>query len=161
MQITTWLDRVVAYLDELETVAATLQRMIADTRLQTKAGSAKEVEASSAELLAALTRLESRVEERERLLSADDAPPTGTTLIEKLDSLDEVGLVKRSRSIAAVIASTHNAAVSLFVCHYHLANYSQEVLRFLSGIDTPSTYGRSSEGDAKQRGGGRLFNDAA
>ena len=161
MQIPTWPARVVEYLDELEIAVDTVQKMIADTRLKTKVGSANEVGDSAAELLGAVTQLESMVENRERLLSDENAPPTGTTLIEKLDSLDEVELVNRSRAIAATIASTHSAAVSLFVCQYHLANYSQDVLRLLAGIDTPSTYDRSSKGENKQRGGGRLFNDAA
>ncbi|GAA5509338.1 hypothetical protein [Novipirellula caenicola] len=157
----TWANRVADYVDELEVVATNVQQLVANSRIQTKASAASEVAESGLELLEAVGRLETMVEQREQLLSDAQAPASGTTLIEKLRQSGEIDLADRSQSVAHIIATTHQAAVSLFVCQYHLASHSQEILRLLAGLDTPRTYRRSGSGEERERGGGQLFNDAA
>ncbi|GAA4463032.1 hypothetical protein [Novipirellula rosea] len=157
----TWANRVADYVDDLEIVATTVQQLIANSRIQTKAAMASEVAETGLELLEAVGRLENMVERREQLMSDAQAPASGTTLIEKLRRAGEIDLADRSQSVAHTITAAHQAAVSLFVCQYHLASHSQEILRLLAGMDTPRTYRRSSDGEERERGGGRLFNDAA
>ncbi len=157
----TWTNRVADYVDELEIVATTVQQLVANSRIQTKAAMASEVAETGLELLEAVGRLENMVERREQLLSDTQAPASGTTLIEKLRKSGESNLADRSQSVAHIITTAHQSAVSLFVCQYHLSSHSQEILRLLAGMDTPRTYRRSGDGEERERGGGRLFNDAA
>ncbi|EMI16012.1 hypothetical protein RMSM_07070 [Rhodopirellula maiorica SM1] len=145
----------------MEIVATTVQQLVANSRIQTKAAVASDVAETGLALLDAVGRLESMVEKREQLLSDAEAPTSGTTLIEKLRTAGEFDLADHSQSVAHIIATTHQAAVSLFVCQYHLSSHSQEILRLLAGMDTPRTYRRSGAGEERERGGGQLFNDAA
>ncbi|TWU34461.1 hypothetical protein [Novipirellula artificiosorum] len=168
MTHTAWLDRVSTYVDQLEQIAGTLEMSLSQARLRTSAVNLSALPDQISEWVAAVGQLESMVAERETLLSAADAPAKGTTLIEKLASTgtaSDLALMQRCKEVAATVSMAHHCALSLFVCQYHLASFSSDVLRLLSGADAPPTYQSSVGGvgssEERQRGGGRLFNDAA
>ena len=74
-------------------------------------------------LAEALSDLEKKVTQRETLLRAEDAPASGLTLLEKLESLNYQRsdfLRQRGEMIAEMIADINNHAVSLFVCSFIL-----------------------------------------
>ncbi|TWT82625.1 hypothetical protein CA13_40880 [Planctomycetes bacterium CA13] len=161
----TWSQRVTKYVDELEQVAETIEMILSQTRIVTTELDAPGVNHNQIELVTAVGQLESMVASRETLLAADDAPSKGTTLVEKLASsrsqADTV-LMNRCQEVSAIVSTAHQHALSLFVCQYHLANFSGDIVRMLSGTDAPPTYRSSAAGnESRQHGGGRLFNDAA
>ncbi len=156
-----WTVRVAKYVDDLQKVAETMQLVLDQTQMQSKSGTLEQIAVNRVELVSSVTELEQMVEQRERLLGDAEAPQAGTTLIEKLREAAETSLADRCLIVSDTVSSVHQAAISLFVCQFHLANYTAEVLRLLSGHDTPATYRRSSDGGEKQHGGGRIFNDAA
>ena len=98
-----WLNRVEAYLDELEVVADGLSRQMKQIQVDQvpKAKSDSEqnigvdgslavtVNAGTKQIAECLSDLENRVAQREVLLRAADAPQPGLTLSEKLGSLKD------------------------------------------------------------------------
>lgn len=155
----TWNQRVSDYLDALATANETVELALDDMRLSTTKLAVPEVDASTQELTAAITSLEGLIRQRESLLHDSEAPQHGLTLVDKLLSthnIDDARIAKRCKRVAANIEATHHRAVSLFVCHYHLTGLGADLLRILSGNQTPATYGKSV---SQHRGG--LFNEAA
>ena len=170
-----WLNRVEAYLDDLEVVADGLSRQIKQMQVdqvpasRNSTGMQSGVDGSLAvtinegtrKLAAALADLENRVAQREVLLRAADAPQSGLTLTEKLESSKDQRsrmLGERCALIGEMMADINNHAVSLFVCQFHLANLTDDVVRIMAGVSEPSTYGN---GHKPETLGGNLFSESA
>lgn len=156
----TWTERVEDYVHQLQQTAETIDLILDETRLSTTQVKSPEIEASTQELLTAIGHLEKLVDTREALLRADDAPAEGVTLTEKLFStrrIDDGRLAKQCQEVARQVEMTHQRAVSLFVCQYHLSQLGSELLQLLSGSAAPDTYGQ----ERRPSSGGGLFNDAA
>ncbi len=159
-----WAQRVETYLDELEQTANAIDVILDDTRIQTIGVRVGEVDQSTRELQAALEDLESKITQREELLRDPDSPPDGLTLSAKLlgsHRIEDARLAMRCRQLAATIEMTHTRAVSLFVCQFHLAGLTTDLVRTLTRTDGPQTYQSAKKGDAKAKSGGGLFDEAA
>ena len=169
-----WLNRVEAYLDDLELAVDGLARQIkqmkvdqvpaprsgSDAGLGIDGSMARSVNSATERLSFFLTELETKVAQRELLLRAPDAPQTGLTLNEKLETMRgprALGLQRRCDVISEMVVDINNHAVSLFVCQFHLADLTDEVVRLMAGVPEPTTYGGSSKSDAL---GGSLFNES-
>ena len=169
-----WQERVAAYLEELELVttelAAQIRRVevdqipqaqttvLSETRLNTS--EAGVLDSGTQDLAGCLVELEDKVAQRELLLRAADAPDAGLTLAEKLLALgDQRSLALRDRceTIGELIADTNNRAVSLFVCQFHLANLTDEIVRVMAGVPEPKTYSTTTKQTAL---GGNIFNES-
>ena len=112
-------------------------------------------------LAASLAELETRVAQREVLLRATDAPQSGLTLTAKLESSKDQRskmLGQRCELIGEMMAEINNQAVSLFVCQFHLANLTEDVVRIMAGVSEPTTYGN---GNKPETLGGNLFSESA
>lgn len=170
-----WLNRVEAYLDELEVAADGLARHMKQMKVDQVPSSprgsdvqgaidgslAVVVNAATEKLAGCLSELEGKVAQRELLLRAPDAPPAGLTLAEKLDAVRDPrsrGLHQRCELISEMMADINNHALSLFVCQFHLANLTDDVVRLMAGVAEPTTYGKSAKPDSL---GGNLFNESA
>ena len=160
----SWYARVQCYLDDLEAIALQIDRTLEETRVETKRLDALEVQKANTRLLEALAALESKIEQRQSLLSAADAPKSGTTLTEKLqscgDSSDEK-LVARCRRVSEMISSINYRAISLFVCQFHLSQLSTDVVRLLAGQASPATYGAPTQAEKPGDLAGGLLDEAA
>lgn len=162
MMIQNWSQRVASYVDQVEQIATTIELILDQTRLDTTEANSSSVQQSTADLEQALLSLEQKVADREELLHAEDAPPGGSTLVEKLAASgtpEDIELSVQCQRVSGLIESTHHRAISMFVCQYHLANLGSELVRLISGADAPATYGPGS--DAAQSPAGGLFNEAA
>jgi len=158
---TAWRDRVNQYVDELAQVAETIDLILDETRIRTVGLRPNEVDASTQQLVAAITDLESMVQRREQLLRDDDAPASGLSLTEKLlgsRRIEDARLARRCGEVAEMIATTHQRATALFVCQYHLSEFQRDVLERLAGASGPQTYGRAGQ---KPKPSSGLFNEAA
>ena len=156
-----WRERVAEYVDELAEVAETMDLILDETRVRTLGLRTEEVDASTAQLLAAINDLETMVERRDQLIHDPDAPPAGLSLSEKLlytRKIDDARLARRCGEVAEVIATTHQRATALFVCQYHLSELQRDLLNRLAGATGPQTYGKNGQ---KPQGGTGLFNEAA
>ena len=94
-------------------------------------------------------------------MRASDAPQAGLTLNEKLEAVRDPrarGLQQRCDLISEMMVDINNHALSLFVCQFHLANLTDDVVRLMAGVPEPTTYGGSCKSDAL---GGNLFNESA
>ncbi len=155
-----WHHRVSQYLDGLESVALEISSHLENSQVATVAGDPT-VQHSTDRLRDALAELEKKIAAREELLKAPNAPVGGSTLTDKLKRSDAAGsdeVAARCDRVAESIALANHRAVALFVCQYHLADFSAEIIRLLSGADAPATYGGSN---SQPSGGGTLFNEAA
>ena len=170
-----WLNRVEAYIDDLELAADGLARQMKQMKVDQvpapKTGSemqagidgslAVSVNAATERLAACLSELEGKVAQRELLLRAADAPQAGLTLSEKLEGVRDPrgrGLHQRCELIREMMADINNHALSLFVCQFHLANLTDDVVRLMAGVPEPTTYGNSNKPETL---GGNLFNESA
>ncbi len=157
----TWIERLADYLDQLQAICETIDLILDNVNVNTVALHHAEVERSTTELTQALKELESKVAERDELLRAEDAPQIGSSLTEKLrrsNHIDRERLITRCDQIAETIGMANQRAVSLFVCQYHLVDTSNHIIRLLSGVLTPPTYG--DEPNQHSHHGGALFNEA-
>ncbi len=157
-----WPTRVGIYIDEVEQLALTIELILDQTQLESAGGNAGSVQQSTTDLDHALIELEQKIAEREELLRAADAPVAGTTLAEKLQQTGharDAQLAKRCQQVANLVESTHNRAISIFVCQYHLSELSTELVRLMTGATSPATYGASNA--SSQMPGGGLFNESA
>ena len=170
-----WLNRVEAYIDDLELAADGLARQMKQMKVDQvpapKTGSemqagidgslAVSVNAATERLATCLAELEGKVAQRELLLRAADAPQAGLTLSEKLEGVRDPrgrGLHQRCELIREMMADINNHALSLFVCQFHLANLTDDVVRLMAGVPEPTTYGNSNKPETL---GGNLFNESA
>ena len=170
-----WQERVAAYLEELERVTSELstqiQRVEVDQIPQSPTAAPIEQGVDAAEapvvdsdiqaLAICLRDLEEKVSQRELLLRAVDGPEDGLTLSQKLAALGDqqsLALQERCVRVSEMIADINNRAVSLFVCQFHLANLTDEIVRIMAGVPEPKTY---STGTKQTALGGNLFNESA
>lgn len=170
-----WLTRVEAYLNELEVAADELARHMkqmkvdqvptpqtgSEARVGIDGSLAVSVNAATEQLAGCLSDLEGKVAQRELLLRASDAPQMGLTLAEKLEASKDPrsrGLHQRCQMISEMMSDINNHALSLFVCQFHLANLTDDVVRVMAGVPEPTTYGDKSRSETL---GGNLFNESA
>ncbi len=183
----SWTSRVEDYVDRLMELSTSLDEQLDQLRLQ-PLRSARESDPPSGEdapsdqasnsaapppmvtpenspeldtLAATVQQLEAFVAQREALLRASDAPRAGQTLTQKLlgtHRIEDARLAKRCRDVSEQVETTHQRAMALFVCQFHLANFGHDLLKLLSGAPDATSYGQGKP--ARGHGGG-LFNDAA
>ena len=160
-----WTARVSAYLDNLEFCVDRLNEALDEMRLGTKSLELTRLDGSHRQLADALQTLESLIAARQELIQAEDAPGKGLTLRDILGSSQDGlsrGLSERCQSLAKDIDISRERAVSLFVCQFHLADLSENVLALLRGVDGPrSTYHNSADVRRPAAGGGSLLNKSA
>lgn len=163
----SWSQRVGGYVDRLRATNDSIAQLLSESKVNTINVAQAEVDASTIKLTEFLTELERRIAEREELLSAADAPSRGVTLTEKLRAsmqMQDHSLADQCEVVSALIRSTHEQAVSLFVCQYQLADFSEGTIRLLAGGERQQTYSsRHGQvgGNADQVCSGGLFDDAA
>jgi hypothetical protein len=158
----TWRTKVATYVDQLEEIAKSIDSILEQTQIDTLQVKCEQVDQSTSQLQQALIRLEEKIAQREGLLKAPDAPQQGLSLTEKLKGtrhIDDARLARRCEQLAALIASTNDRAIALFVCQYHLADCSSEIVRLISGNTAPATYDPSRRTPTRTSGG--LFNESA
>lgn len=158
----SWRTHVATYVDQLEEIAQTIDAILAQSKVDTTQGDSHQVDRSTDRLQQALIRLEGKIAQREQLLKSPDAPPSGLSLTEKLRetrNIDDARLAQRCEQVADLIAGANNRAIALFVCQYHLAECSSEIVRLISGNTPPATYG-PNPGNTQRTSGG-LFNESA
>ncbi len=154
-----WNQRVSVYLDKLETATESIDLILDDMHLSTKNVDSEKLAASTQALMQSIETLANLIQQREVLLRDTDSPQHGTTLVDKLLSThqsEDARIARRCQKIAGTVETTHHRAMSIFVCQYHLAVLSSDLVRMLSGERTPPTYAKRQ---ASHRGG--LFNEAA
>lgn len=157
-----WLNRVETYLDQLELAATEIGKLLEKCRVDTETVSTPEVQTTMQALTAQLAKLEEMVAHRERLLEAEDAPGGGLTLSDKVAAVlgEQAALPQRCKAIAHLVADVNHRAVALFVCQYHLAEFGNQLIRLISGDESPQTY--TSDGQQTNHGpGGGLIDEAA
>ena len=157
-----WRTQVATYVDQLEEIANSIDSILAQTLIDTTQVECEQVDQSTTQLQEALIRLEEKIAQRDELLKSPDAPQQGISLTEKLKgtrNIDDARLARRCEQVAALIASTNDRAISLFVCQYHLAECSGDIVRLMSGNTLPATYDPSQRHPPRASGG--LFNESA
>ena len=157
----TWRERVEKYVDHVEQIATSIHEILETTKVETSQVETESVEGSMNRLRQELAKLEDKIVERETLLNAADAPAKGCSLTEILNSgrhVDDARLAKRCVDVARQITEANQRAISLFVCQFHLADLSGELIRVLTRTLPPPTYETKGTPDAT---GGGLFNEAA
>lgn len=158
----SWNVRVASYLDGLEETLTSIDQILRQTNIDTSNVDAAAVQEALQPLVHALTQLEEKVAHRETLLRAEDAPGHGMNLKEKLQStlsVEDGRLAGRCEQLAEMMADVHAQAISIFVCQYHLADLSGEIIRLMTGSGVPPTY-QATEPTNPRMGGG-LFNESA
>lgn len=160
---TSWHQRVADYTDQLEATATQIDTLLQQCRVDTENVRSDAVQATMQQLTTQLGSLEEMVAKREELLEADDAPRSGHTLTEKLQSsrnTDDARLAARCKKIAHLVADVNHRAISIFICQYHLADFGNHLIRIVAGEETKPTYKTDGRKDDHGPGGG-LFNEAA
>ena len=154
-----WIERTAEYIDQLEALVEQIDEQFQITQVDTTKVDATAVGEATIKLREGLVALEQKVADRDQLLRADDVPSRGTTLIEILTQSKEPMLAKRADQVAQQIGLTHQRAMSLFVCQFHLSNLTGDLVRIMTGADAPATYGGEKNAPLAPQGG--LFNEAA
>lgn len=161
----TWTGRVETYVETLDLLSEKIDLILDETRMGTLGAKDQQINESTEQLQVALAEMEEMVASRDVLLRADDAPDDGTTLTEKLKStfhIDDARLAKRCKEVSEKIKLTHERAMALFVCQFHLADLTNDILKTISGSQTPDTYKKDSNGSQhRPLGQGGLFDEAA
>lgn len=160
-----WNSRVAQYTDEMEAIAEKIDLILDDMRVGTSKVDAEEVAASTTQLEASLQELEDMVSNRDQLLRDPDAPPVGLTLTTKLKStfrIEDARLAKRCTEVSQKIELTHQRAMALFVCQFHLSDLTTDIVKTLAGREQNSTYQNDGKpNESQSSGGGGLFDEAA
>ncbi len=156
-----WRERVASYTEEATGIANSIDLILDETRMGTASSRSGEIDAATQQLFAAISDLERMVAQRDELLCAADAPPAGLSLSEKLLStrrIEDARIAKCCGEVADLIAQTHQRALSLFICQYHLSEIPRDWIARLSAGTRP----RTSMGSSQQpsANGGR-YNEAA
>ena len=161
----TWTSQVENYVETLDQLAERIDLILDETRVGTLAVKDQQISESTVQLQVALAELEGMVAKRDDLLRLPDAPREGTTLTAKLKStfhIDDARLAKRCEKVSHKIKLTHERAIALFVCQFHLADLTSDILNTISGSQTPDTYKKDSSGSQhRATGQGGLFDEAA
>lgn len=165
-----WRERLLTYLNALESSVFEVKQILEQAKVDTARVDQTQLKLLMDQLQEALARFEIFVAKRQELLDADDAPvgqasgKVATTLSEMLrqtGSIQDAELADHCDGVSAQIEQTHHHALSLFVCQYHLADFTSDVVRSLAGIKPPSTYSQGVEQSTDVNGSGGLFNEAA
>ena len=165
----SWCAKVAVYIERLQEGVEALNRLLMEFRPPDVSADVGRIDDATAKLAASVAEMETMVAERESLLCDDDAPHRGASLAEKLRAsvdLESHQLASRCDLISEALADSHHRAVSLFVCQFHLAELSTEIVGILSGASRSATYGpqgttTEDQGmHARSTGGGGLFNEA-
>lgn len=155
----TWTERTIRYLDQLAQLVDRIENQLQQTRISATGDGPQAVSSTASQLQQALGELEQTVADRHDLLIADDAPQVGDTLAKKLMSLAEAGLADQCERLGSRIADVHQQSVSVFVCQYHLADLTTDLVRLMTGASRPATYDRVENRPLTTPGG--LFNESA
>ena len=160
--MTTWLDDLSEYLDQLELTATELADTVQTARSLTKDGAFAALHESTAALQAGLNELETLIEQRRTLLERPDAPRHSYSLREALSHLETDAnhrrnaefLLQRCQNLGQQIDQVREDALALFVCQYHLADTTSHFVRLLMpAAERTDTYNRTSR---THQGGGLL-----
>ena len=161
----SWVDRVGLYVEHLDEITENIDLILDETRVNTLGVKGQQINESTVQLQVALAQLEEMVAKRDDLIRASDAPKDGTTLATKLKStyrIEDARLAKRCQEVSEKIKTTHERALSLFVCQFHLAELTTDIMQTLSGSQRTNTYKKESGGSSqKPMGQGGLFDEAA
>ena len=161
----TWTSKVEHYTETLDQLAEKIDLILDETRVGTLGAKDQTINESTDQLQLAMAELEGMVAKRDELLRLPDAPKEGSTLTEKLKStfhIDDARLAKRCGVVSEKIKLTHERAMALFVCQFHLADLTGDILRSISGSQAPNTYKKDSSGSQQRpTGQGGLFDEAA
>lgn len=155
-----WRERVASYLEKATRIANRIDLILDETRMGAASSRSGEIDPATQQLLAAVSDLERVVEMRDELLCAVDAPPAGLSLSEKLLStrrIEDARMAKCCGEAADLIAQTHQRALSLFICQYHLSAVPRDWIARLTAGTSP----RTSMGSSQQNASGGRFNEAA
>lgn len=136
-----WIARVGRYVDRSEQLAEQINELLDELRIDIVGTQRQQPTADTISLRAIVEQLELLVVERDRLLSADDAPTPGRTLGQKLlatRQIDNARLAKRCAESTQALTSTHQRAVSLYVCQARLAGLGGELSRRVAEDSTGS-----------------------
>ena len=160
-----WTTRVAHYVDDVANVAESMNLILDETRVGINLDE-EQTARCTARLQEQLETLESLVANREELLRAHDAPQEGLTLSQKLlhsRHIDNARLAKRCEEVSAAIEATHERAMALFVCQFHLADLTNDLVRTMMGFQNTETYERdgSDLNRKPESHGGGLFDEAA
>jgi len=160
-----WIDRVADYLDQLEFCVERLNTALDEMRLGTKQLQLPQLESAHTQLSDALRDLESLIAAREGLIHADDVPNPGLSIREILGVATDLlsrELSRRCIRLAKDVDLSRERAVSLFVCQFHLADLSENLLALLRGTPGPrSTYSNGQDVRRPATMGGSILNKSA
>ncbi|WP_153558200.1 hypothetical protein [Roseimaritima sediminicola] len=157
-----WLDDLSEYLDHLEATSEELDATVQTARSLTRDGAFAALPEATAALQIGLGELEAAIERRRELLDHSAAPPECYSLRQALRQVAQradhqaaaTHLLERCEAIGQQMDQVREAALSLFVCQYHLADTTSHFLRLmLPGTERTETYGR---GPTRSHGGGLL-----
>ncbi|TWT74365.1 hypothetical protein [Allorhodopirellula solitaria] len=138
----SWREQVASYLIEATGIANSIDLILDETRMVAPRRGSDEIDESTQQLIVAISDLERMVEKRNGLLRAADAPPVGLSLSEKLLStrrIEDARLARLCGEVADQIALTHERAMSLFICQYHLAGSSHDIGAILAAGSNSSS----------------------
>jgi hypothetical protein len=170
-----WPDRVRTYLHDLETVAREIDGCLKRLEFSQPSSSPEEIRSFAGDMQTAVGELQKMVARRETLLVDASAPGEGTNLTDKLRRASDPetrSLADQSGRLARNLSSVHERIVAFFVCQFHLAGLTRDLLVIMTGGQPAGTY-RSRRGggnarsgsvvprDAPETGRGGLFNEAA
>jgi len=160
-----WIDRVADYLDQLEFCVTRLNSALDEMRLGTKQLKLPQLESAHSSLSNALRDLESLIAAREGLIHADDVPYTGASIREILGHSTDIlsrELNRRCIRLSKDVDLSRERAVSLFVCQFHLADLSENLLALLRGAPGPrATYSNGQDVRRPATMGGSILNKSA
>tara|TARA_R110002049_G_scaffold72490_6_gene187371 strand:- start:52580 stop:53146 length:567 start_codon:yes stop_codon:yes gene_type:complete len=169
VNLDAWNAKVQSYLDELQVTTETMDTILEQYRPERDTADPETINQSTARLGQAVIEMERMVAAREVLMTDADAPAAGASISEKLRSTNDITshrLAQRCDALSRALANSHQRATSLFVCQFHLAQLSGEILHLLAGTPPSGTYGpagASSDEEGKVNtttGGGGIFNEA-
>lgn len=161
-ELNAWHDQVDRYVTELSSIVDRIHDNLDSLRLTTVDAGPSKIQPSLEQLAGRLESLQQMVVRRDTLLRDAAAPPGGFTLTEKLLSthrVDDARLARRCRLVADDVTDVHTRATSLFICHYHLHDFTAQLVRTVTGDRRSETYGGNPATASPPRGG--IFDDAA
>jgi hypothetical protein len=165
MMVDPWLVRVEDYLKSLAQCVENLDDALDNMRMGTVSLDALRVGSGTDQLSQCLRELETLIAERTNLLEAEDVPLRGVSLRDVLNRCIESeakSLADECQRLSQAVDLSRERAVALFVCQFHLNEFSAHMLAILrTGADHGTTY-EQGKSEVKRVGtGGSVFNKAA
>lgn len=159
-----WQQRLANYLDHLEICIDRLDQTLQQLPLGSGRGEPQRLEQVHEQLLESLQTLESLIAQRAELIGAADTPAAGDSLQAILNGCHgepAQQLAARCRRVAKRVATSHDESVARFVCQFHLAEVSQDLICLIRGIPGPrQTYGNGQSQPQGGAAGGTLFSES-